>query len=132
MLEESLYLSHRASQVTVIIGYSIYVIQLFPKLIQFFTSKYGTEIWPSFKSDIKTQRNLLRYLNDQMFSIPAIFAVGRLFVSLYGNLHAGLVLMKHLIDPAQFVLFWVTLLINQVWNEYFTVSLSTFVPNLIP
>ena len=55
------------------------------------------------------------------FYIIAIFSVGRLFVSLYGYLHAGIVLMKHLIDPGQFVLFWISLLMNQFWIEYFSV-----------
>ena len=29
--------------------------------------------------------------------------------------------MKHLIDPGQFVLFWIALLMNQFWIEYFSV-----------
>merc|ERR1712212_423336 len=41
VLEESLYLSHRVSQVTVIFGYTIYVIQLFPKILQFFTTIFS-------------------------------------------------------------------------------------------
>ena len=50
-----------------------------------------------------------------------VLSVGRIFVAIYGYFHASMVLMKHLIDPAQFVLFWIALLFNQIWNEYFTV-----------
>ena len=61
------------------------------------------------------------YLYKILFHIPAIFSIGRLFVSMYGQVQASIVLLKHLIDPAQFVLFWWALLMNQIWSEYFTV-----------
>ena len=57
----------------------------------------------------------------KFFSISAIFSIGRLFVSMYGQVQASIVLLKHLIDPTQFVLFWWALLMNQIWSEYFTV-----------
>ena len=58
------------------------------------------------------------------FLFLVILSVGRIFVAIYGYFHASMVLMKHLIDPAQFVLFWIALLFNQIWNEYFTVRCS--------
>ena len=71
--------------------------------------------------DYKCLEKFYVLLISSFFSISASFSIGRLFVSMYGQVQASIVLLKHLIDPAQFVLFWWALLMNQIWSEYFTV-----------
>ena len=42
----------------------------------------------------------------------------QLLARFYGNGQAFMILLTHLLDPIQFILYWIALFFNQIWIEY--------------